>query len=61
MPGSAAFFVTYESIKRNTGGHSVREHVMASACGETVACTVRVPTEVCLSNRHDCNISLRIF
>ncbi|KAI9481227.1 MAG: mitochondrial carrier domain-containing protein [Benjaminiella poitrasii] len=52
-PGASLFFVTYEATKRllgatvdNTTQYAPLIHMAAASCGETVACTVRVPTEV---------------
>ncbi|CEP19055.1 hypothetical protein [Parasitella parasitica] len=51
-PGASLFFVTYEATKRLMGAtldnaqYAPLIHMAAASCGETVACTVRVPTEV---------------
>ncbi|KAI8884465.1 mitochondrial carrier [Backusella circina FSU 941] len=51
-PGASLFFVTYEATKRlmsatlDNGQYVPLVHMVAASCGETVACTVRVPTEV---------------
>ncbi|KAI7899990.1 mitochondrial carrier domain-containing protein [Cokeromyces recurvatus] len=51
-PGASLFFVTYEATKRVMGAtvdksqYAPLIHMVAASCGETVACTVRVPTEV---------------
>ncbi|GAA5796283.1 mitochondrial carrier domain-containing protein [Helicostylum pulchrum] len=51
-PGASLFFVTYEATKRvlgatvDQGQYTPFIHMVAASCGETVACTVRVPTEV---------------
>jgi len=48
-PGAALFFSTYETmkgvIKSNAGNEHWTHHSAASACGEVVACLVRVPTD----------------
>ena len=49
MPGSALFFLTYEHVKRMNPGGGITQHMMASSLGEIVACFVRVPTEVCVT------------
>ena len=50
MPGSALFFCTYEGIKQMLGGRTTSQlvgvHMSAAACGEVMACIVRVPCEV---------------
>ena len=50
MPGSALFFCTYDGIKKLAGGRSTSQlvgvHMTAAACGEVMACLVRVPCEV---------------
>lgn len=52
VPGAALFFTTYESVKGAMGRVGVSSQfniaslVVASCCGETMACLVRVPTEV---------------
>lgn len=49
---ASLFFVTYEATKRvmgatiDNGQYTPLIHMVAASCGETVACTVRVPTEV---------------
>ncbi|CEG69395.1 hypothetical protein RMATCC62417_05480 [Rhizopus microsporus] len=48
-PNASLFFVTYEATKRvlsTTLDHAPLTHMIAASCGETIACTVRVPTEV---------------
>ncbi|CAG7852684.1 S-adenosylmethionine mitochondrial carrier protein AltName: Full=Mitochondrial S-adenosylmethionine transporter; AltName: Full=Solute carrier family 25 member 26 [Serendipita indica DSM 11827] len=48
-PGAAAFFTTYDTLKRNIKmpkGWEPMSHLIAASCGEVVACLVRVPTEV---------------
>ncbi|KAL1919757.1 uncharacterized protein VTP21DRAFT_1688 [Calcarisporiella thermophila] len=50
-PNAAAFFVTYESIKRLlgdnvSGNYAPAVHMAAASCGEIAACLIRVPTEV---------------
>jgi solute carrier family 25 S-adenosylmethionine transporter 26 len=50
-PGAALFFSTYETMKGILSPHFSEDrqamvHMTAASCGETVACTVRVPTEV---------------
>lgn len=55
-PGSAVFFLTYEQVKLRLRGElkkpkelSLRHHFshfLAASVGETVACVIRVPTEV---------------
>ncbi|KAJ3326622.1 hypothetical protein HDU76_012770 [Blyttiomyces sp. JEL0837] len=52
-PGAAAFFVTYESLKKSLNGFSGKGkgseslvHMAAASGGEIMACFVRVPTEV---------------
>ncbi|KAI8994945.1 mitochondrial carrier domain-containing protein [Pilobolus umbonatus] len=54
-PGASFFFVTYEATKRVLGvtldqsrnaHYAPFIHMVAASCGETVACTIRVPTEV---------------
>lgn len=53
-PGAAAFFSTYETmkkvIKRNVGSEHWTQHSAASSCGEIAACLIRVPTEVLKQN-----------
>mmetsp|Transcript_5251 Transcript_5251/g.12576 ORF Transcript_5251/g.12576 Transcript_5251/m.12576 type:complete len:275 (-) Transcript_5251:382-1206(-) len=53
-PGAAAFFSTYETmkkvIKNSTGQEHWTHHSGASACGEVAACLVRVPTAVVTQN-----------
>ncbi|CAB1353573.1 unnamed protein product [Coregonus sp. 'balchen'] len=56
FPNAAAFFVTYESTKSMLGAHGVLSapqmapvtHMLGASLGEisTVACLIRVPTEV---------------
>ncbi|KAI8969056.1 mitochondrial carrier domain-containing protein [Mycotypha africana] len=51
-PGASLFFVTYEASKRILGAtiddkkYAPIVHMTAASLGETIACTVRVPTEV---------------
>jgi len=55
-PGSAIFFITYESIKNLIRSGTKKSeclapsdhfrHLVAASVGETIACLVRVPTEV---------------
>ncbi|KAJ3166972.1 hypothetical protein HDU88_003061 [Geranomyces variabilis] len=51
-PGAAAFFVTYEHLKRTVGARLPGEeraplvHMIAASGAEIAACFVRVPTEV---------------
>lgn len=51
-PNAAAFFVTYESVKKFGKMSDIPEsfnfavHMAAASCGEMVACVIRVPTEV---------------
>ncbi|KAG0746142.1 hypothetical protein G6F16_007028 [Rhizopus arrhizus] len=48
-PNASLFFVTYEGVKRVLGTsteYTPLIHMAAASCGETVACTIRVPTEV---------------
>jgi len=54
-PGAAAFFSTYETMKKvikaNAGGSEHwTHHAGASSCGEVAACLVRVPTAVLTQN-----------
>jgi len=52
VPGAALFFTTYETVKAMAVPHDKSSnwlpvsHMLAASCGETVACFVRVPTEV---------------
>lgn len=51
FPNAAAFFVTYECTKSLLGGGGGAvaapvTHMLAASLGETVACLIRVPTEV---------------
>ncbi|KAM4022510.1 mitochondrial S-adenosylmethionine carrier protein [Anomaloglossus baeobatrachus] len=51
FPNAAAFFVTYESVKRvlHSGSSPYRSpfiHMAAASAGEMVACLIRVPSEV---------------
>ncbi|KAJ3299514.1 hypothetical protein HK104_008610 [Borealophlyctis nickersoniae] len=51
-PSAAAFFVTYETVKKSAARAMPGEtyapitHMIAASCGEIAACVVRVPTEV---------------
>ncbi|KAJ3071032.1 hypothetical protein HDU98_005918 [Podochytrium sp. JEL0797] len=53
-PGAAAFFSTYEFLKKKlnasvgnkSGNMDAMIHMMAASGGEVVACVIRVPTEV---------------
>jgi solute carrier family 25 S-adenosylmethionine transporter 26 len=48
-PGAAFFFAVYEMIKANLSSSNAPPalvHMLAASFGETVACSVRVPTEV---------------
>ncbi|KAJ8691038.1 S-adenosylmethionine transporter [Pleurotus ostreatus] len=48
-PGAAAFFSTYDTIKRHTPLEphlAPLTHILAASVGEVVACLIRVPTEV---------------
>lgn len=49
-PGAAAFFSTYETMKKVfknlSGGELWIHHSGASACGEVAACLIRVPTAI---------------
>jgi len=54
-PGAAAFFSTYETMKKvirmGAGGQEHwTHHAGASSCGEVAACLVRVPTAVVTQN-----------
>jgi len=54
-PGAAAFFSTYETMKKviraGAGGREHwTHHAGASSCGEVAACLVRVPTAVVTQN-----------
>lgn len=53
-PGAAAFFSTYEGMKKAqkklAGGEHWIQHSAASSCGEVAACLVRVPTAVVTQN-----------
>eukprot|EP00425_Heterocapsa_triquetra_P021851 CAMPEP_0195155428 /NCGR_PEP_ID=MMETSP0448-20130528/184155_1 /TAXON_ID=66468 /ORGANISM="Heterocapsa triquestra, Strain CCMP 448" /LENGTH=277 /DNA_ID=CAMNT_0040194215 /DNA_START=67 /DNA_END=900 /DNA_ORIENTATION=+ len=54
-PGAAAFFSTYETMKKvmkdmNNGNEAPLHHACASSCGEVAACLVRVPTAVVTQN-----------
>jgi len=55
-PGAAAFFSTYETmkklIKKGSGGQEHwTHHAAASSCGEVAACLVRVPTAIVAQNQ----------
>ncbi|KAA1466580.1 S-adenosylmethionine transporter [Dentipellis sp. KUC8613] len=48
-PGAAAFFCTYDTLKRNlpTPPHlAPLNHMLSASLGEIAACMIRVPTEV---------------
>jgi len=50
-PGAALFFGTYETLKpiliqQKYTANPMVSHMISAACGETVSCLVRVPTEV---------------
>ncbi|EJT45225.1 S-adenosylmethionine transporter [Trichosporon asahii var. asahii CBS 2479] len=48
-PGAAAFFVTYEALKKTLRGRVEGRgmvHMLAASGGEFVSCLIRVPTEV---------------
>ncbi|KAI9208878.1 mitochondrial carrier domain-containing protein [Polychytrium aggregatum] len=51
-PSAALFFVSYEYVKSNLAARSANgqsnaaTHMIAASCGEIMACSVRVPTEV---------------
>lgn len=47
-PSAALFFVTYDSMKRNTKDSMApaMSHMLSASCGEIAACLVRVPGEV---------------
>ncbi|KRX71388.1 S-adenosylmethionine mitochondrial carrier protein [Trichinella sp. T6] len=52
-PSSALFFFTYEQSKQSVSKHIHNDfivHMVSAAFGETVACFVRVPTEVFKQN-----------
>ncbi|KRY09559.1 S-adenosylmethionine mitochondrial carrier protein [Trichinella patagoniensis] len=52
-PSSALFFFTYEQSKQSVSKHIHNDfivHMLSAAFGETVACFVRVPTEVFKQN-----------
>mmetsp|Transcript_44646 Transcript_44646/g.128114 ORF Transcript_44646/g.128114 Transcript_44646/m.128114 type:complete len:276 (+) Transcript_44646:60-887(+) len=53
-PGAAAFFSTYETMKRviskSAGDEHWTHHSAASACGEVAACMIRVPTQIVTQN-----------
>jgi len=52
VPGAALFFGTYDTLKKkmvkasSSEGETPAIHMAAASCGETMACLVRVPTEV---------------
>ncbi|KRZ19752.1 S-adenosylmethionine mitochondrial carrier protein [Trichinella pseudospiralis] len=62
-PSSALFFFTYERSKQSVSKHIHNDfivHMISAAFGETVACCVRVPTEVFKQNlQTNPRISLR--
>ncbi|KAF5311574.1 hypothetical protein D9611_009522 [Ephemerocybe angulata] len=45
-PGAAAFFATYDTMKRTIPVQGPLNHMLAASCGEIAACLIRVPTEV---------------
>ncbi|KAF9563697.1 mitochondrial carrier [Agrocybe pediades] len=48
-PGAAAFFSTYETMKKNLpfrDGLAPVNHMLSASVGEVAACLIRVPTEV---------------
>ncbi|KAG2049089.1 mitochondrial carrier [Suillus hirtellus] len=48
-PGAAAFFSTYEAMKRSIPLHdrlAPVDHMLSASVGEVAACLIRVPTEV---------------
>ncbi|KAG8852665.1 S-adenosylmethionine transporter [Serendipita sp. 411] len=48
-PGAAAFFTTYDTLKKTikfAPGWEPLTHLVSASCGEVVACIIRVPTEV---------------
>jgi len=51
MPGASLFFCAYETLKPLINAHlggdrAALAQMVAASCAETVACLVRVPTEV---------------
>ncbi|KAJ3516479.1 hypothetical protein NMY22_g14198 [Coprinellus aureogranulatus] len=45
-PGAAAFFATYDTLKRNIPVQGPLNHMLSASFGEVAACLIRVPTEV---------------
>lgn len=47
-PSASLFFVTYDTMKRQTEGKVAPafSHMLSASCGEVAACLVRVPAEV---------------
>jgi len=50
VPGAALFFGVYETLKGHVGSefptlNPVAGHMISAACGETISCLVRVPTD----------------
>ncbi|KRX71387.1 S-adenosylmethionine mitochondrial carrier protein [Trichinella sp. T6] len=65
-PSSALFFFTYEQSKQSVSKHIHNDfivHMVSAAFGETVACFVRVPTEVFKQNlqTNPLNMVLLVF
>ncbi|XP_023237867.1 S-adenosylmethionine mitochondrial carrier protein-like [Centruroides sculpturatus] len=67
-PGAAAFFCTYEFVKKVSNplfsdAFQPISHMVASSCGEVMACIIRVPVEVIKqrAQANPCNSSFQIF
>ncbi|TKR75675.1 hypothetical protein L596_016930 [Steinernema carpocapsae] len=45
-PGAALFFTSYSSVKKLVGNESPLTNALGASIAETVACLVRVPTEL---------------
>ncbi|XP_067133850.1 mitochondrial S-adenosylmethionine carrier protein [Centruroides vittatus] len=67
-PGAAAFFCTYEFVKKVSNplfsdAFQPIAHMAASSCGEVMACIIRVPVEVIKqrAQANPCNSSFQIF
>jgi solute carrier family 25 S-adenosylmethionine transporter 26 len=70
-PGAALFFSTYEKMKpvvlswqERTGfmqEHEAISHMVAASMGESMACLVRVPTEVVKAKMQTAQVSIGLF